>query len=125
MFDYPAHAICLFWDIRVIAPDVAFNLGIAMAYFAIPFALYRLIRSFDNLLLPFRSLLWMFTIFIFACGTSHIARITSLLFGGGYYLFDILVCGITFASSVITALLLFKNGRQYLELLKGMLELQQ
>jgi hypothetical protein len=102
-------------------PDIFFNLGIALAYFALPFLVYRLIRL--SPLMPFRSVMWMFMVFILACGTSHITKVLTEIYGGVFYLLDLFACGVTFTSSIMTALLLLKHGKRMFGLIQNLLEL--
>jgi hypothetical protein len=46
---YAPHAICLLNDPAVIAVNVVTNLGIAAAYYVIPFALWRFLRQLETL----------------------------------------------------------------------------
>jgi hypothetical protein len=121
IFDYPAHAFCLSYDWRILAPDIAFNIGIAFAYFCIPMMLFRLMLAFRQSFLPFRSVIWMFVVFIMACGCSHITRVLSMLFGNAFYVIDIMTCGVTFIASLITTFVLIRNGRDLLTLLKSLI----
>jgi hypothetical protein len=106
---YQPHAVCLLEDPAIIAAEVVTNLGIALAYFLIPLALWRFLRGVD--VLPFRSVLVMFVIFILACGTSHITRIATLFLGGWLYWLDIAVCAVTVVASLGTAIGLMRHGR--------------
>jgi len=121
MFDYPAHAICLLYDGRIIIPDIIFNVGIAVAYFAIALGL-RIVTRRTTMILPFRTMITMFALFILACGVSHLTRIGTVLFGGWFYIFDLVTCGLTFFASIATAVLLLKNGRKLLKLTREIIE---
>jgi hypothetical protein len=105
---YAPHAICLLYDPAILAVGVITNLGIALAYFVIPFALLRFLRGVDTL--PFRSVLVMFVIFILACGTSHLTRILTLFVGGWAYWLDAAVCTVTVIASLGTAIGLIRHG---------------
>lgn len=121
LWNYPAHAICLLYDWRILAPDIAFNLGIAFSYFCIPMALYRLVSTFRRTFMPFRSVIWMFVVFIMACGMSHVSRVLTILYGGGFYLLDIAICGTTCIASLIATVILICNGEQLLTLVRNLL----
>ncbi|MGG5812129.1 hypothetical protein [Falsiroseomonas sp. CW058] len=105
---YAPHAICLLYDPAIIAVEVVTNLGVAMAYFAIPFAIWRFLRRVE--LLPFRSVMVMFLVFILACGTSHLTRVATLFLGGAAYWVDAAVCTVTMIASLGTAIGLMRHG---------------
>ena len=105
---YAPHAICLLYDPAILAVEVVTNLGIALAYFLIPFALWRFLRGVDTL--PFRSVLVMFVIFIFACGASHLTHILTLFIGGWAYWADAAVRTLTLIASLGTAIGLIRHG---------------
>ena len=105
---YHPHAVCLLEDPAIIAAEVISNLGIALAYYMIPFALWRFARRFEAL--PFRSVATMFVIFILACGTSHVTRVMSLFLGGWTYWLDAAVCAVTLVASLGTAIGLVRHG---------------
>ncbi len=105
---YAPHAICLLYDPAIIAIEVVTNLGIALAYFVIPFALWRFLRRAE--MLPFRSVGVMFLVFILACGTSHLTRVLTLFLGGWAYWLDAAVCTVTVVASLGTALGLIRHG---------------
>lgn len=110
---YAPHALCLLYDPAILAVEVITNLGIALAYFLIPFALWRFLRRVDTL--PFRSVWVMFVIFIFACGTSHITRVATLFLGGWTYWVDAAVCTVTLIASLGTAIGLIRHGPRIVE----------
>ena len=107
---YAPHAICLLQDPSIIATTVITNLGVAAAYFMIPFALWRFLRRPETL--PFRSVLVMFLVFILACGTSHITKVMTLFLGGWTYWLDAAVCTVTLIASLGTAIGLMRHGRR-------------
>ncbi|WP_376098873.1 hypothetical protein ACE7GA_09680 [Roseomonas sp. CCTCC AB2023176] len=107
---YAPHAVCLLQDPAIIATTVLANLGVALAYFAIPFALWRFLRHAEAL--PFRSVGVMFVIFILACGTSHITKVMTLFVGGWAYWLDAGVCIVTMIASLGTAIGLVRHGRR-------------
>jgi hypothetical protein len=105
---YAPHAICLLYDPAIIAVQVVTNLGIAAAYFMIPFAIWRFLRRTE--MLPFRSVAVMFLVFILACGASHVTRVLTLFVGGWAYWVDAAVCTVTVIASLGTALGLVRHG---------------
>jgi hypothetical protein len=119
---YHPHVMCLIFDPAIIAAEVITNVGIAIAYFMIPVALWRFTRGQEAL--PFRSVWVMFVIFILACGTSHLTRVASLFLGGWVYWLDVAVCSVTLVASLGTAIGLVRHGPRIASL-TGRLLLQQ
>jgi hypothetical protein len=111
---YAPHGICLLYDPGIIAVEVVTNLGIALAYFMIPFAIWRFLRRAE--MLPFRSVAVMFLVFILACGTSHLTRVATLFVGGGMYWIDAAVCTVTLVASLGTAFGLARHGPRIMTL---------
>lgn len=107
---YAPHAICLLQDPAIIAAQTVTNLGVAAAYFMIPFVLWRFLRRFEAL--PFRSVIIMFVVFILACGTSHVTKVMTLFLGGWTYWLDAAVCTLTLIASLGTAVGLVLHGRR-------------
>lgn len=105
---YAPHAVCLLHDPAILAAEVVTNLGIALAYYVIPFALWRFLGRVKDL--PFRSVVTMFVVFIFACGTSHLTRVATLFFGGWTYWLDAAVCTVTLIASLGAAIGLLRHG---------------
>jgi signal transduction histidine kinase/CheY-like chemotaxis protein len=70
------HGFCMRWDPSLIATFIAANIGIALAYFAIPCALWYVTRKRADLPNP-----WMFRLFamfIVACGATHLMKVWTL-----------------------------------------------
>jgi len=105
---YQPHAVCLLYDPGIIVAEVVTNLGVAIAYYVIPFVLWRFLRRLPAL--PYRSVGLMFLVFILACGTSHLTRVLTLFVGGWTYWLDAAVCAITLVASLGTALGLIRHG---------------
>jgi ascorbate-specific PTS system EIIC-type component UlaA len=116
---YAPHAICLLYDPAILAVEVVANLGVALAYFIIPFAIWRFLRRVE--MLPFRSVLVMFVVFILACGTSHLTRVATLFLGGAAYWVDAAVCLVTLVASLGTAIGLVRHGPRIVILASRML----
>ena len=98
------HAMCLSPEPLLIWLLVIFNTGIALAYFLIPIALLylRLDRS--------STITYLFVVFIFGCGTTHLMQVVTMYIGGVNYWIETLVCGATFIASACTAMILFTQG---------------
>ena|GEM_PF-5955334 len=80
------------------------DLFIWAAYFVIPFLLIRFIRQRRDM--PFNRMFWMFGLFIFACGTTHL--LDALIFWVPVYRLSGLVRLITAVASWGTVLALFE-----------------
>jgi signal transduction histidine kinase len=97
------HGFCLAWDPSLLTLQVVSDAIIAVAYYSIPFALaYVVIKRRD---LVFRSVFWLFAIFIMACGATHVMAIVTLWYP--VYWTDGLVKAVTAVASIGTALILW------------------
>jgi len=97
------HGFCLAWDPGLLALQVVSDAIIAIAYYSIPFALaYLVIKRRD---LVFRSVFWLFVIFITACGTTHVMGIVTLWYP--VYWTDGLIKALTAVASIITSIILW------------------
>lgn len=70
------HGICLFWNPPLIIAHVAADGCIALAYFTIPYFLF-IAKDWISGFLG-RSVLFMFSAFIVACGMTHVMDIVVL-----------------------------------------------
>ncbi|MBX9699180.1 MAG: PAS domain S-box protein, partial [Acetobacteraceae bacterium] len=70
------HGFCLLWEPWLIWSHALGNLGVALAYFSIPFALVRFVRRRDDLV--FKPVFWLFAAFILLCGTGHLVDLVTL-----------------------------------------------
>ena len=108
---FQPHGFCYQWNTGLVWLNVASDLLITLAYFAIPLILLRFIRKRKDL--PFSWMFALFGIFIIACGTTHLMEVWNLwhaqywLAGG--------VKAITAAASICTAILLIRIVPQALE----------
>ncbi len=89
----PPHGYCLLWEPSLIWTHVLADLVIALAYFSIPFGLWRLLRARRDI--EFGWMVALFATFILACGTTHLLSI---------YVLWVPAYGIEAAVKVITAL---------------------
>lgn len=101
---YSPHGYCLLWQPELIWTHVISNALIAVAYFSIPFALIRFVRQRPDI--TFGWMIWLFAMFILACGTSHLMAIWNLWHGD--YGLEVVVMAITAAASLPTAILLWR-----------------
>ena len=113
MFDYlqrlleargiAPHGYCLLWDPALIWTHVIADALIGVAYFSIPIAIaYFLTKRRD---IAFSWVVWMFAVFIMACGTTHFFSIWTLW--NPDYGLEGLVKLVTAAASVFTAVALW------------------
>jgi signal transduction histidine kinase len=70
------HGFCLRWDGPLLFVFVASNIGIAIAYFAIPAALRFFVGKRKDL--PYPHMFQLFAAFIMSCGITHLAKIWTL-----------------------------------------------
>lgn len=101
-YDFLPHGYCLTWDPFLVSGFVISDALVGLAYYSIPLALVVFIRR--NPQLHFGSLFWMFSLFIFACGTGHFISILNIW--SPMYRLDASVRIVTAVVSVATALLL-------------------
>lgn len=67
--EFMPHGMCYVWDPAILWLNVISDLVIAVSYFFIPVALFYFLRQRRDI--PFRGVLYMFTLFILACGVTH------------------------------------------------------
>jgi signal transduction histidine kinase/CheY-like chemotaxis protein len=70
------HGYCLRWDLPLLFVMVTANLGIAIAYFAIPLALRQFVGKRADL--PYPHMFKLFAAFIMSCGITHLAKIWTI-----------------------------------------------
>lgn len=98
----PPHGYCLLWDPTLVWTHVAADALIALAYFSIPFVLWRLLRARRDI--EFGWMVGLFAVFIMACGTTHLINIYVLWVPA--YGLEAVIKAITAIASIGTALLL-------------------
>ncbi|BBL71231.1 GAF domain-containing hybrid sensor histidine kinase/response regulator [Methylogaea oryzae] len=74
--DMTPHGYCLLWNPWLVYLHAIANGLTALAYFSIPFAIFYFVRRRSDI--RFKSLHWLFAIFIMACGLSHVMDILTL-----------------------------------------------
>jgi two-component system sensor histidine kinase/response regulator len=101
--DYLPHGYCISWSPTLVTTYVVSDILIFLSYFSMPVAIgYFAQRRKD---FPYRWLLWLFAVFIMACGATHLMGVVVLwqpLYG-----LDALLKAITAVVSVITAIVLW------------------
>jgi len=98
------HGYCLTWDSSLLWLTVVSDALIALAYYSIPLTLLYFVRKRRDL--PYPQLFTMFSLFIVACGTTHLFSILTIWIP--VYWFEAIVKAVTALVSVFTALLMFK-----------------
>ncbi|MGE3723905.1 MAG: ATP-binding protein [Candidatus Sericytochromatia bacterium] len=97
------HGHCFFWNPALLVLHVGSDLLIALAYYSIPLSLLNLVyRRRDT---GFTWIFVLFSLFIFACGTSHIMSLINIW--QAWYWLEGFVKLFTAGISVVTALLLW------------------
>lgn len=81
------------------------SLAIWAAYFAIPLSLFYLLRKKNNEI-PFVKILWLFILFILACGLTHLVDV--IIFWSPIYRLSALILFMTAIISWVTVLGLYK-----------------
>jgi signal transduction histidine kinase/ActR/RegA family two-component response regulator len=97
------HGYCLLWDPRLVWTHVISDGLIAAAYFSIPVALVSFVRRRKDV--EFSWILWLFALFIVACGTTHLLSIWTLW--NADYGLEAAVKLVTAIASVTTAIVLW------------------
>src|ERR1700738_1471 len=102
--DYMPHGMCFLWQPELIALHVASDSAIALAYYSIPVALgYVLWQRTD---LAFPAFFVLTSLFILACGTTHLMGIWTLWFPD--YRVDGGIKAVTALLSIGTAIAIWK-----------------
>ncbi len=94
------HGFCLRWDPHLVFVWNAANAGIAIAYFAIPLALWTFIRKRKDL--PYPWMFSLFGLFITSCGVTHCMKIWTI-YHGSYWaeaLLDLFTAMVSLATAV-------------------------
>jgi signal transduction histidine kinase len=100
--NFMPHGMCYLWDPAVLWLNVISDGLITVAYYAIPFILFYLVRKRRDLV--FQSIFLAFGVFILACGTTHLMAVITVW--TPVYRLDGLIKAITAAASVVTLLML-------------------
>ena len=101
---YQPHGYCLLWQPELVWTHVISDSLIAAAYFSIPIALIHFVRSRRDV--EFGGIIWLFAVFILACGSTHVMGVWNLWHGD--YGVEAVVKAITALASVPTAILLWR-----------------
>ena len=96
------HGMCFAWQPNLLALHVIADATIGIAYFAIAGTLAWFVLKRPDL--PFKSIFWMFALFIVSCGTTHFLSI-DVIWNPAYW-FEGEIKAITAIASIATAVLL-------------------
>jgi signal transduction histidine kinase len=110
--NFTPHGFCLLWDPGLLWLHGVSDTVIGLSYFSIPLALLHFARRRRDL--EYRWILWLFAIFILACGTTHFLAVATLWVP--LYWLDGAVKLVTAVTSVATASLLWPLLPRLLEL---------
>lgn len=100
---YIPHGHCYLWQTGLVSLHVTSDAMIALAYYSIPAMLIYFVRQRQDV--PFSKLFWLFSLFIAACGTSHVMEVWTLWYPT--YWLSGAVKSVTALVSVYTALELY------------------
>lgn len=98
------HGYCFLWRPELVWLHAIADVVIALAYFSIPLTIILLLKR-KQTKIPFSWVFWMFAVFIFLCGTTHIIELISI-WRPAYYL-EGLIKVLTAAASLATAIVMF------------------
>lgn len=101
--NFMPHGVCLNWNTPLLVTMILSNLGIAVAYFAIPAALWYFVRHKKDL--PYPWVFKLFGLFITACGLTHLIKILTLY--QPFYWIEASIDSFTAIISLITAFVLW------------------
>lgn len=100
---FAPHGYCLLWRPELIWTHVVSDALIGLAYFSIPIAIARFLSKRRDV--AFGWVVWMFAVFIMACGLTHFFSIWTLW--NPDYGIEALIKAITAVASVVTAVALW------------------
>ena len=100
MFILIPHGICLSSSPQVIALIVASNIGIVVAYLAMPIIFAILLFRYR---IRLRIVLTLCCAFITGCGASHVMDIVTMYAGGNWYWVQAVTLAFTAVMSLTTA----------------------
>lgn len=106
-----AHGYCLLWDAKLLGVQLVSDLAIAVAYYAIPVLLLAVREQLESYV--GRHVLLLFSLFIIACGTTHVMDII-VVFTPVYWTQSCV--------KVITALLSVATGTELIRMRRLLLE---
>lgn len=102
--NFMPHGHCYLWTPKLLWLYVISDSAIALSYFSIPIAITYFVRK--RIDLEFNWVFIMFSLFIFACGMTHLISILTI-WQPAYWL-DASMKGVTAIASAITAVMLWR-----------------
>jgi PAS domain S-box-containing protein len=118
--DFMPHLYCLRGDPGVLWLQVLSDLAIAIAYYAIPIVLLRVVLKRKEAI--FRRVAVLFVLFIAACGTTHVLEIWTIWHP--MYRLEGVVKAVTAVLSILTALVLVRLRSRILQM-PGIAEIEK
>jgi two-component system, NtrC family, sensor kinase len=106
------HGMCFLWDPTLLGLHVISDSLIALSYFSIPLALVYFTKKGGTF--PFKYLFGLFSVFIFACGVTHLLNIWTV-WNPDYYV-EGMAKFFTAGISLVTAVVLWPVVYQVLSL---------
>jgi PAS domain S-box-containing protein len=103
--DFSPHGFCYLWNRQLMWLHIASDVGIAVAYFTIPFTLLWLMRKRRDI--PFGWIFGLFALFIVACGVTHLMEVWNI-WHTDYWLEGALKA-VTALASITTAVVLARS----------------
>jgi signal transduction histidine kinase/DNA-binding response OmpR family regulator len=100
--DFMPHGSCYFWKPEIVWLHAISDGTIALSYYFISLTLFYFVRKRRDL--PFQWMFFLFGVFIFGCGATHLMELWTL-WNGTYRLAGV-IKAVTAAASVATAALL-------------------
>jgi signal transduction histidine kinase len=97
------HGHCFLWTPGVLWTDVISDLLITLSYYSIPVCVLYFLKQRKDV--PFARLPILFSLFVFACGTTHLMSVVDIW--TPLYRLDALFRAITAAVSVVTAVFMW------------------
>ena len=97
------HGMCYVWRPDILGLHVASDALTSLAYLSIPFVMFRFLKNRVDI--PFRNVVYMFCVFIFACGLTHLMAVW--IVWNGHYGVQGILKAITALASVVTAIMLY------------------
>ena len=98
------HGHCYLWQPPLLWTYIVSDLMIAIAYYSIPLALVYFVRKRPDL--QFNWIFVMFSVFIFACGTTHLISLWTIWHPD--YWADAAMKAVTGIASMVTAVMLWR-----------------
>ena len=103
--DFSPHGFCYLWNRQLMWLHILSDVGIAVAYFTIPFTLLWFVRKRRDI--PFSWIFGLFALFIVACGITHLMEVWNI-WHTNYWLEGV-IKAVTALASISTAIVLARS----------------